>query len=143
MTINAILTREEIVRAERFAFQYLRDRFINGRLAMRNILGGYLGVPAHDVKIGYSLHGKPNIAKTERGGGLGFNLTHSEHLALFAVSGSAEIGIDLEILRMPNDLPGLARSVFSEAENADFQTLSDSGRLAAFFLLVGRKKKLC
>lgn len=124
---------DEIKRRDSFVYDRDRDRFTRARMAMRSILSAYVGIPARDVKIGVGPHGKPFLDATGCAKSLQFSLTHSENLALFAVSGASSIGVDVEMMRMPGDIRGLAKSVFSMAENTHFQTLPDDALIPAFF----------
>jgi 4'-phosphopantetheinyl transferase len=130
----SVLSCDEIARAERFVFAHHRDRFICGRYAMRCILGDWLGIAADEVAIAYGSHGKPYLKPDASGGmRIGFNMAHSENLALFAIGGVHDIGIDIEILRAPKDIQALAKSVFSEQENTQFQALGFESLVPAFF----------
>ncbi len=117
---------------------------------MRCVLGAYLGISPGKVRIGYGSHGKPcldgnsnsNCNSNNDNIYLGFNLTHSEDSALLAVGRACNIGIDLEMLRAPNDIRDLAKSVFSEQENADFQALAAESLMPAFFTCWTQKEAL-
>jgi 4'-phosphopantetheinyl transferase len=134
------LSKEERARAARFAFDLHRDRFIRGRYAMRTILGGYLGIAASDVDIACGPHGKPFLRDSSAQ--FGFNMTHSADLALLAVGVGRDIGVDLEMLRAPQDMMALAKSVFSDEENNQFESLVDELRVPAFFNCWTRKEAL-
>jgi 4'-phosphopantetheinyl transferase len=128
-----MFANDEIKRRNNFVFDRDRDRFTRARVAMRFILGAYLGIPGRDVKIVVGPHGKPCLDASGCAKSLQFNMTHSENLALFAVSGASSIGVDVEMMRMPGDIRGMAKSVFSIAENTHFETLSDDALIPAFF----------
>lgn len=140
------LSKEECARALRFAFDLHRDRFIRGRHAMRAILGGYLGIAASEVDIAYGSHGKPFLRVDERANTqVSFNMTHSADSALLAVGVACDIGVDLEMLRAPQDMQdmmALAESVFSVEETKQFASLVDERRLSAFFSCWTRKEAL-
>lgn len=130
----SVLSRDEIARAERFVFAHHRDRFICGRYAMRRILGDCLGIAGDEVAIAYGSNGKPRLKSDSNGvTRVEFNMAHSENLALFAIGGVHDIGIDIEILRAPKDIRALAKSVFSEQENTQFQALDFASLVPAFF----------
>jgi 4'-phosphopantetheinyl transferase len=138
-----VLTGDEVVRANRFVFDRHRDRFICGRSAMRCILGEYLGIVASEVAIEYGPNGKPVLG--QRNGNntqLGFNLAHSESLAVLAVGGARAIGIDIELMRALKDIGALAKSVFSEEENAQFQATAVEFLTPTFFTCWTRKEAL-
>jgi 4'-phosphopantetheinyl transferase len=60
-------------------------------------LAVYLGREPERIRLQEGEHGKPRLADPE--GQLRFNLSHSAGLALVAVSGELEVGVDLERLR--------------------------------------------
>ncbi|MFL5873303.1 MAG: hypothetical protein ACJ75T_07510 [Solirubrobacterales bacterium] len=62
---------------------------------LREILGRYLGLPAHELRFETNEHGKPRLAPV---GELEFNLSHSGSLGLVAVA-RREVGIDVERIR--------------------------------------------
>src|SRR5262245_47390432 len=57
--LRRTLTGDELTRAERFRFPVHRARFIAARGALREILGGYLGVEPTRLRFSYNLWGKP------------------------------------------------------------------------------------
>jgi 4'-phosphopantetheinyl transferase len=91
---QAVLSAAERQRAEQFFFDRDRRRFIAARARLRELLGERLGVPPASVELAYGRNGKPRLTR----GGLHFNLSHCEDVALFGFS-SCEIGVDIEALR--------------------------------------------
>lgn len=138
--VGEMLAADEIRRRDGFVFDRDRVRFMRARMAMRSILGAYLGMSGRDIKIGVGPHGKPFLDAMAGAKCLQFNLTHSENLALLAVSRVRSIGIDVEMLRAPGDIRGLAKSVFSIAENTQFETLSREAAMPAFFVCWTQKE---
>ncbi len=63
--------------------------------ALREILGGYLNIPAARVRLDRTPQGKPLLAD---GGGPSFNLSHSGRMAVVAVSARERVGVDIEQL---------------------------------------------
>jgi 4'-phosphopantetheinyl transferase len=78
---------------------------------LATILAGYLGEPPVIVT---DAHGKPHVA----GDRIAFNLSHSEALAIVAVSREGPLGVDLEYRGRPRDTAALARRYFTAAEAA-------------------------
>jgi phosphopantetheinyl transferase len=66
-------------------------------LALKQVLAVYLGRKPEQIRLQEGEHGKPRLADPEQR--LRFNLSHSGGLALVAVSGELEVGVDLERLR--------------------------------------------
>lgn len=65
--------------------------------ALRQVLAVYLGEESELIRLEEGERGKPRLA--EAPGRLRFNLSHSGELALVAVSGEVEVGVDVERLR--------------------------------------------
>lgn len=125
------LSAEERARGARFLFQRDRDRYVNARAALRQILGACLGLAPCAVRFTYGVHGKPALATG--GAPIRFNLSHSGDRALVAVALGREIGVDLEAVRQDVDHEGIARDNFTPYECAAIATHPGPERAAAFF----------
>jgi 4'-phosphopantetheinyl transferase len=64
------------------------------RGALRALLGERLGVAPERVRLAAGPHGKPEVP----GAALRFNLSHSGELAVIALAGGVEVGVDVERL---------------------------------------------
>ncbi len=135
-----LLSPDEVHRASRFRLEQHRKRFAAGRGALRRILGACLEVSAETLKFSYGPNGKPAVASPPGAGGLEFNLSHSEDLALLAVTRGPSVGVDLERVRLLPDADDLVQRFFSRREAAVFQRLPPRERPAAFFNLWTRKE---
>jgi 4'-phosphopantetheinyl transferase len=136
------LSPDEKARAERFKFDKHRNRFIAGRGVLREMLGRYLGANPEDLRFEYSSNGKPGFAAAFPGIGVHFNLSHSEDLALMAVTKIGNVGVDIECVRLLKDMDHLVARFFSARENELFQTVPADEKPAAFFNLWTRKEAL-
>ena len=136
------LSTEERSRASRFRFDRDQRRYIVGRSTLRAILGTYLGQPASSLEIVTDGHGKPALrgGVLAGGGALRFNVTHSDRLALFAVTTGAEIGIDVEHVEALPDADSIAEGYFSAVERADLRGLAASEKPAGFYRCWTRKE---
>jgi len=134
------LCAQERVRAERFYFERDRKHFVVGRGILRTILGLYLGIEPSQLQFYYGPRGKPALTETYGGGWLRFNLSHSQGLALYAVTRDREIGIDIEHIRPMPEAEQIAVRFFSVQENAVFRTLPPSQKQTAFFNCWTRKE---
>jgi len=85
----------ERARAGRFRFAVHRTRFIVRRHAYRAILAEYLDCDPRKLIFATGAHGKPTLGRTD----LEYNSTHSEALAMLAVTGGSAVGVDLECVR--------------------------------------------
>jgi 4'-phosphopantetheinyl transferase len=108
----ATLSDAELSRAARLVFARDRRRFCAGRLALRRILSRYTGVPAAALPLGTRGGGKPYLA----GHDLEFNVAHSQHVWVCAITGGTPVGVDVEGIRPVADCLSLARHHFSPVE---------------------------
>lgn len=141
--INSLLrtlSEDEQARAERFYFQFDRERFIVARGALREILGVYLNRAAKSVSFRYGPHGKPALARDSGGNAIHFNASHSHGVALYAITRGREVGIDLEFIRENLEIDELAERFFSQREIATLRELPVNLRKYAFFLCWTRKE---
>jgi 4'-phosphopantetheinyl transferase len=129
----AILSDEERARAARFVRARDRRRFARCRAALRQILGAMLGEPADSLRFRSFAKGKPEL---DRGLGrvepLRFNVSHSDNLALIAVSHGCEVGVDLERLRPISEAERIVASFFTAAEQEAFAAIDEQARDVAF-----------
>lgn len=130
--LEARLVGEERERARAFKVAGARRRFVVGRVVLRNLLGGYLGVPADHVAFRFGAHGKPALEHRDDRE-LTFNLTHSHELVLVALTRSDRIGVDVERIVEDRKVERTARRFFSSAEVEELTALSASARERAFF----------
>lgn len=127
------LSAAERERADRFAFERDRSRYVCARASLRQVLGACLGVHPARVTLVQGPHGKPALAAAHRP--LGFNLSHSGDRALVAVALGREVGVDLEQIRADIDLLGIARSYFTQGEARELASTPAPEQPAAFFRL--------
>jgi 4'-phosphopantetheinyl transferase len=102
---EAVLSCEEIARANRFHFLKDRRRWIAARGQLRIVLSRYFSQAPEELTFSYQSFKKPFIAsphlpEAER---IAFNISHSENVAVFAVVRGIEVGVDVEKIR--NDIP--------------------------------------
>ena len=137
---RSILSPDEAARADRFVFDRDRSRFVACRKVLRTLLSHYLGVQAPEVVLEYTRYGKPYLPRTSGREPLEFNVSHCEDWALIGITPGRRLGVDLERLRVLDDLDGLARSVFSPRELAVLAKLPEEQRSEAFFNCWTRKE---
>lgn len=127
------LASDEINRANRFYFPEHRQRFIAGRGILRSILGSYLGIEPQQVQFDYQTRGKPVLAASLSHSGITFNLSHSQRLALCAVTYHSPIGVDLEYIRPMSDIEALAKRFFLPREYEVVRSLAGDEQQKIFF----------
>src|ERR1700722_13056166 len=114
----AVLSPEEMARAERFHFDRHRRAFVLGRAVLRFLLAGYVDMDAAAIQFVYGPQGKPALAPMLKNGpcSLRFNASHSGDLAAYVFTDGCEIGVDVERYRALPDLENIARRFFSSEE---------------------------
>ena len=130
------LVDDELRRAGEFRFARDRSRFVASRGILRTLLGAHLGVPPREVALRYGEFDKPSVA----GPGPWFNVSHSGPIALFALSASMEIGVDVEQAGPQPDAERIAKRFFSAAECAELRSLPEDRRATAFLRCWTRKE---
>lgn len=132
----SILNSEELARAARFHFERHQRRFASARTRLREILAAYLAADAASLEFEYNKHGKPELLNQQ---GLQFNLSHSGDMALLAIGKEFPLGVDLEIYSARPYL-GIAKQLFSPAEQKAIHNASSATRTALFFKIWAQKE---
>lgn len=134
----ALLSPDERARADRFRLARDRRRSILARSALRLILADYLSAVPDALCFAYGPHGKPALSGAFAP--LSFNVSHSDDLALIAVSEGGSVGVDIERIRADVEGSEIAERFFCPAERAWLQSLPRAHRPDGFFTLWTRKE---
>jgi 4'-phosphopantetheinyl transferase len=135
-----LLSETERQRASRFAFDRDRRRFTIARARLRQLLSARLDVRPESVDLAYGAHGKPLLGGPFVDSDLRFNVSHSDDVAVYALSRGREIGIDVEAVRMIPDADDIAVRFFSRREAEAYLALDPSDRPGGFFNCWTRKE---
>jgi len=115
---RGVLAADEVGRAERLLLPSARRQFVLSHVALRHVLGGYLGMSPGSLLLARDPRGKPQVRRSA-GASVHFNLAHTGDLALIAVSPDAPVGVDVEQVRpWPRNLFVTAGSFFSDRERS-------------------------
>ena len=140
IVLEGFLSPAEIERARGFVSDQHRNRFTAGRGIMRTLLSRYVRDEPAKLEFDYGSHGKPFLAGAFAQSQLHFNLAHTEHLALLAVTRGGPIGVDLEKIRPITEADQLATDFFSSLESDALKNLPPEEKVAAFLNLWTRKE---
>lgn len=135
---QAVLSPDELQRAERFRFAQDRQRYVIGRYVLRKILARYLNCAAQVIAFAYNSAGKPSLAGSATE--FRFNVAHSQNVAIYAVTKHREIGVDVEAIRSIAEWMDIAQRFFSAAEHARLLALPPEKRLTGFYHCWTRKE---
>jgi 4'-phosphopantetheinyl transferase len=134
------LDARERARASALVFPEHRDHYTAAHGLVRQVLAGYLGVPAAKVVYRYGQHGKPNLFLGGAAAALRFNASRSANLALCAIALDRDVGVDIERIRVDVDQRGISERYFSTVEHAAILALPPGQRVRAFYDCWTRKE---
>jgi 4'-phosphopantetheinyl transferase len=132
--VERVLSPDERGRANRFKHADDRDRYIIAHGSLRMLLGCYVDEPPGQLEFNCTPNGKPRLVNPTRPS-LRFNLSHSDKLALVAVTCGREVGIDVERIDPNCDFESIAREFFTPAEQAALRASPSHERCSTFFKL--------
>ncbi|MBC7418675.1 MAG: 4'-phosphopantetheinyl transferase superfamily protein [Pedobacter sp.] len=128
-----ILSKSELVKAEKFRFPKDKELFITGRLVSRLLIEHMLNLSLKCREFDFTKRGKPMYP------GLEFNLSHSGKYVLIIIS-NRSVGIDIEIPETNFDFSTVLEHTFS-LEEINYIKKSDYRR-ECFLTLWTRKEAL-
>lgn len=135
--LRALLSPEELRRAERFLRSEHGRRFSVVHGVLRLILSEYLKVAPKAIQFKKNEYGKPFLThKTP----VEFNLSHSGELALVALTAGRPLGVDLEQYRERLEMEKISKRYFSSTEYSQLMKLPDGQREEAFYACWTRKE---
>ncbi|MDR3624654.1 MAG: 4'-phosphopantetheinyl transferase superfamily protein [Chlamydiales bacterium] len=131
-----LLSEEELKKAYAYTFHDKKSEFIICRGIMKQLLSNYIKLPIQEIIIHYTPAGKPFLANEKAF----FNISHSNGKALFALSATTQMGIDIEMIRPIKELFTIAKNYFSNEEKKILQNCSESEKEKTFFKLWTKKE---
>ncbi len=131
--LHALMSDVERRRAARFRFDGDRSRFIARRGLLRVVLARYGECDPARITLELNAFGKPTLAGGDSR--LQFNASHSDGVALVAVTVNRAVGIDIERHRADVDCLGVAASFFSPDEVETLRRADTPTRRSMFFTL--------
>lgn len=134
------LSLAECSRASRFLSAAARNRFIQRRRVLRTVLSRYSGRCASAIAYKENPYGKPEL---EPHSDISFSISHSESMALVALTRDALIGVDIERVRADRADAGIVQRFFTRNEALTLAQLNDdTDRVTAFFNVWTRKEAI-
>jgi len=123
------LTAEEQENATRFRFDKHRRRYVASHAAMRKILADHLNISDAELNVVTDRNGKPYIPNNP----VYFNLSHSEEMAILALSENCSVGIDVEYVDQKVNAMSIANRFFHPLEAAQLEGLPGKDLVNNFF----------
>lgn len=134
--LAACLSASERERAGGLPSSAHRRRFVVARATLRRLLGRYLGQEPGAVVFAHGAHGKPFLPQ----GGLHFNVSHTQGLALYAIASVREVGVDVEWMRPQVAHERIAARFFALEEREMLAQVPAEERRVAFYHIWTRKE---
>jgi 4'-phosphopantetheinyl transferase len=134
--LKSVLSADERERAARFKFERDRNAFIVARGVLRVSLARYLGASPAEVDFVYGPKGKPSLPDSR----IEFNISHTDRVVLLAFSQGCALGVDVECVRLVQDMMQIARRNFCLDEALELEGLPEEKRQRAFFRCWTRKE---
>jgi 4'-phosphopantetheinyl transferase len=136
--VFALLSHEEIVRANGIVRQRPRELWMRARGLLRALLGAYLDCDPRTLPLLTTANGKPFLDTTPT---VAFNLAHSGRHALYAITNGPSVGVDIEAPRPTTQrLPelALARRALGPEQAGLLEQLNAAERRREFLRLWAR-----
>jgi 4'-phosphopantetheinyl transferase len=132
-----LLDEEEKRRHARFKFERDARLFLISHALLRTALSDFSDstIAPADWVFESGTYGRPEITPGEGVPGMRFNLTHTQGLAVCAVTSSADIGVDAEAENRNLDMAALAPRIMSPTELSRFQSASSEVQRKQFLSL--------
>jgi 4'-phosphopantetheinyl transferase len=127
---QALMTPEELAKAERFRFLKDRHQHIITRALVRTTLSSYADIDPANWRFYKNKYGRPEILGDSQ---LRFNLSHTDGLIACAVVIKQDIGVDVENIGRKSGSIDIANRFFSSQEVQDLNAVPESQRRERFF----------
>lgn len=129
----SLLDSGERVRHAAFISEPARQQFLAGRALVRTCLSRYGGLSPHEWRFRANRYGRPFVDERCGPSGLYFNLSHTEGMAVCAIAGFGEIGVDVERCDRHAAIEELGETVLAPAELAQLSALTGAERQERFY----------
>lgn len=121
---HAILSPDEMQRLDRLLTPELKHQFVVTRRSIRTLLSAcFPTVSPRDWLFERNPWGRPQVLNPEAKGRVSFNIAHTNGRILIALSGSGEVGVDVEKTTRKVRAAALAERYFSDTEAAQLLAL--------------------
>lgn len=131
------LSKDEVVRANKFRFEKDRSVYITAKYLLRNLLGNYLNLDPKELIFDYNEYDKPVYLNSAD---LNFNVSHSGNRIIIGFAKNLEIGADIEKIKADFDVLELAKNFFSKEEIKALTAMDENERFRAFYRCWTRKE---
>jgi 4'-phosphopantetheinyl transferase len=132
-----IIDENEKRQAGQIKKNLLHKRYVEAHGLLRSLLGETVGHLPEKLRIKKTKFGKPYL---EDFPDFEFNIAHSNNRLLISVGSKCRLGIDIEICKPRNNLPGLVKKCFAKEEQFFWGGLPDTEQHIEFYRFWTRKE---
>jgi len=140
-SLKKLLSLDETIRADRLLDLQKKQQFIVARGRLRQILVSYQRTAPDKIKFQYNKYGKPCLSDPHSSS-ISFNLSHSENLAILAITKEDDIGVDVEKLDPDIVFSQMADRYFDEAEKLELAQYSSERQKRGFYRIWTKKEAI-
>lgn len=130
-----MLNEEEKARQDRFVFAKHRHSFLIAHAFTRAVLSRYHNTAPADWSFVKNQFGRPDLVIPEGCPPFVFNLSHTNGLAVCAITLNRDLGVDVEDMEREGATVSLAHRYFSDAEQTALKALPSELQRHRFFEL--------
>jgi 4'-phosphopantetheinyl transferase len=128
-----LLNKDEQTKQSRFLFDKHRQLYLVSHTLVRTVLSLFLPLPPSAWTFQKNQYGRPDAVLPPGSPPLSLNLSHTDGLAVCAVSCGRDIGIDVEHLKRRGRTVELAQRYFSASEVSALNQLKSHEQRDRFF----------
>jgi 4'-phosphopantetheinyl transferase len=111
----------------------VKYRSIISKVIAKNILSKYLGININQITFAYNKFGKPTIFPNINHFNLNFNISHSFHMGIIALTKQNLIGIDIERIIALKDMDDIINLCFNDYEINRLSCLRNPSKMMIFY----------
>lgn len=128
---RAILSKHELVRGSQFCFFQDKKNYINSHVALRILIGSFLGQDPRQLDITFPRMRAPVFKNN--GKFISLSISRSNGVAAIAICVDRKIGVDLEKIVTLDMQSDIVKSLGSETENSIFTNLDRNSKEEGFW----------
>lgn len=134
--LKTLLDSQELERYDKLHPNH-QHRYLVSHAACREILGRYTKTPVKQITYIKNDHGKPALNHENP---IYFNLSHSQDMAILAISKYSDIGVDVEYYKSKATWEKIAKRFFTETEVSFLLNQPEDRQEKLFFQIWTRKE---
>ncbi|WP_116964297.1 4'-phosphopantetheinyl transferase family protein [Fastidiosibacter lacustris] len=129
---NRLLPKAIRYQAENFKLEKKRKEYLASQWLRYHVLSEYLACDWKLLQFSYTQKGRPYLSDYPE---LDFNISHSKHYVVMALTKGQRVGIDIQTMKEKIDVLSIAKHYFSDCEYQWLCQLNEDQQLQRFYWL--------